>query len=218
MNYPSIIPEAYSTHPDLASAYRAGWQCGHGVACHCVPSLGDRISPEVDYWGLGSFVDESNIRQYHELLTLHNAQGTRPKAEEVFDVEEGEAGEDELWEAFAQGETDSAFEDLRGYTNSDYGIRNDPPSPFVDDDWDGNDDHIDALKDALRDALDTVHALRKAYGPLHDTLSDLVEGGAAHARAAMTQDMVDLLADHLAACVKADQEAKDVLDSIPEGE
>lgn len=39
-------------------------------------------------------------------------------------------------------------------------------NPMDDDDFDGNDDHIDALKEALR-----------TYAGLHDLISDMIEGG-----------------------------------------
>lgn len=119
--YPDTIPEAYSTHQDLKAAYRAGWQSGHGHACHCVPSLGDRISPDVDYWGLGRTVDESNIRDYHQLLTFHRASETRPEYPEMSEDKDGPTADDCL-EAFSQGETDSIFADLATYTGEDYGI------------------------------------------------------------------------------------------------
>lgn len=215
-NYPDTIPKAYSTHPDLMSGYKAGWQHGHGHCCHCVPSLGDRISPDVDHWGLGKRVDENNIRDYHQLLTFHRAAETRPDAAPDEDEDENSPSVHECWEAFSAGESDSIFADLSTYTPADYGLKNDPPSPFCDDDYEGNDDHIDALKEALGEALNTIHALRAAYGPLHDQISDLIEGGSAQVRATMTQATIKLIADQLAACVRADQAAKDLLASIPE--
>lgn len=121
MNYPTTIPDAYKTHADLESAYREGWNHGHGNACWCVPSLGDRIAPEVDYDGLGPTVDESNIRRYHELLTFHRSAETRPEYPEMSEEKEGPTA-DECMEAFSAGETDSIFEDLSGYDDACYGI------------------------------------------------------------------------------------------------
>lgn len=39
-NYPDTVPEAFATDSALASAYRRGWNHGHGLACHNVPTLG----------------------------------------------------------------------------------------------------------------------------------------------------------------------------------
>lgn len=224
MTYPTTIPDAYKTHEDLEDAYRRGWSHGHGIACHNVPTIGDRISPEVDWQGLGKRVNESNIRDYHSLLCHAGADNSRQYSPFEFTAHEfnehpsePEEGDDtptseEMWEAFEAGTADAISADLSAYTNADYGIRNDPPNPFCDDDWDGNDDHIDALKEALGEALAMVRSLREAYGPLHDTLSDLIEDGTA----TLDNAARATLADQLEKCVRVDGEAMVLLTSIPE--
>jgi hypothetical protein len=84
-------------------------------------------------------------------------------------------------------------------------------NPFDDDDFDGNDDHIDCLKDRLSEALAALRTMREAYGTLHDEVSELVESGAN-----LTHDSSQLLADQLAACVSADQEAASILGQYPD--
>lgn len=120
-NYPETVPDAYKTHRDLESAYRAGWNHGHGNACWCVPSLGDLISREVDWVGLGYYVTGDNIRQYHELLCFHRAAETRPEYPEMDEDEDGPTA-DECMEAFSAGEMGAIFADLSEYTDEDYGI------------------------------------------------------------------------------------------------
>lgn len=91
-------------------------------------------------------------------------------------------------------------------------------NPFEDDDFDGNDDHIDALKDSLREALGIIETMRRQYGELHDQLNDLI--GEAEAPARLHQDMIPddyaALTDQMAKCVVADHEAKEFLAQFPE--
>jgi hypothetical protein len=68
MNYPEQIPAAYAADSSLDRAYRLGWNHGHGIACHNVPSIGDSIDCSVDWIGLGKVVTADNIAEYHELL------------------------------------------------------------------------------------------------------------------------------------------------------
>lgn len=133
-NYPTSIPDAYTKHEDLESAYRKGWNFAHGIACHNVPSIGDRISLDVDYVGLGERVDAENIREYHQLLCHAGADNSRQYSPfectaSEFNKHPAEPEEDddtptseEMWEAFEAGTSDAISADLEGYTDEDYGI------------------------------------------------------------------------------------------------
>jgi hypothetical protein len=59
-------------------------------------------------------------------------------------------------------------------------------SVLCDDCYEGNDDHIDALKEAVRELRDT-------YGRLHEMVSDLVEG-----YSVFTEEHSQRMADYLA--------------------
>jgi hypothetical protein len=62
------------------------------------------------------------------------------------------------------------------------------PNPLNDDDFYGNDDHIDALKDAVR-----------TYATLHDMISDMIESG--RLTQAHIPDDYPALVDKLVECV-----------------
>lgn len=121
---PTSIPAAYSTDEELESAYRQGWNQGHGIACHNVPELGARLWLESE--GRVT-VDADNIRDVHQALCFEAESGSRSYspfefiAKEYNDREE-EGRSEELWEAFEAGTTDAIFADLAEYTDEDYGI------------------------------------------------------------------------------------------------
>jgi hypothetical protein len=62
------------------------------------------------------------------------------------------------------------------------------PNPMDDDDFDGNDDHIDALKEAVR-----------TYAELHDLISDMIEDG--RLTEAMIPDDYRAVVERLVECV-----------------
>ncbi len=118
MNYPESIPAAYATDSNLERAYRMGWNHGHGIACHNVPSIGDRICPSIDWVGLGKLVTADNIAEYHELLCFAAESNSREYSPFEFVAHEFNESEDSesLWEAFEAGIADSIREDLKGYS------------------------------------------------------------------------------------------------------
>lgn len=126
-SYPTTVPHEFAQDEVLEAAYRKGWNHGHGIACHNVPSIGDRIDRSVDYVGLGARVDAENIREYHELLCHAGADNSRQFSPfEFIAAEFNEPPEncdsDELWEAFEAGTADAIAADLAEYTDEDYGI------------------------------------------------------------------------------------------------
>lgn len=118
MNYPEQIPAAYSADSALERAYRLGWNHGHGIACHHVPSIGDSIDRSVDYVGLGKTVTAENIAEYHELLCFAAESNSREYSPFEFVAHEFNESDDanELWEAFESGVADSIRFDLKGYS------------------------------------------------------------------------------------------------------
>ena len=61
--YPDTIPHPFNDNDDLSRAYRMGWNHGHGIACHNVPTLGDKLWTE----SMGHVtVDAENIREVHQ--------------------------------------------------------------------------------------------------------------------------------------------------------
>jgi len=135
-NAPTTIPAAF-TAPHLEDAYRRGWNHGHGIACHNVPTLGDKLFSD----GLGRItVDADNIREVHAdccYSAESNSRSYSPfefTAHEFNSAETDDDGEhdadkegdsDALWEAFEAGTNDAISADLAEYTDSDYGIEPD---------------------------------------------------------------------------------------------
>jgi len=118
MNYPESIPAAYATDSNLERAYRLGWNHGHGIACHNVPSIGDKICPSIDWVGLGKTVTPENIAEYHEALCFAAESASREYSPFEFTAHEFNESDDSesLWEAFEAGIADSIREDLKGYS------------------------------------------------------------------------------------------------------
>lgn len=130
-SYPESIPASYAGNETLSSAYRAGWNHGHGIACHNVPELGSKLF--VDDMGRVT-VDAENISDVHQSLCFSAESNSRQYSPFEFtahelnslgeddEAEEQEATSEEAWEAFESGVSDSIFADLATYTDEDYGI------------------------------------------------------------------------------------------------
>lgn len=132
-SFPETIPAEYQ-RADLDSAYRRGWNHGHGIACHNVPRLGDKLFVE----DMGRVtVDAENIREVHAshcCAAESNSRSYSPfefTAHEFNSAETDENGDvdpdkegvsEELWQAFEAGASDAISADLAEYTDSDYGI------------------------------------------------------------------------------------------------
>lgn len=111
---PNFVPRPYSRGKHRA-AYLCGWQHGHGVACHNVPTMRSRIWTE----GLGRVVvDEDNIAEVHASLCYEAADNARQFSPFEYLAAEFNRDEDHeaLWEAFEAGVGDAIAADLRGYT------------------------------------------------------------------------------------------------------
>lgn len=132
-NYPQTIPAEYAEYEE---EYRQGWNHGHGLACHNVPRIGDRIDRSVDYVGCGATVTAENIREYHELLCFATEENSRCYSPFEFTAHDLNSADDldddeaewipgERWEAFDAGTADSIRADLAEYTDEDYGIGDD---------------------------------------------------------------------------------------------
>lgn len=73
-NQPNTIPEAYADCEALADAYRDGWNHGHGIACHNVPTLGEEYFTA----RLGRVTaDAENIREVHQSLCYEAEEHSR---------------------------------------------------------------------------------------------------------------------------------------------
>ena len=120
-NYPETIPASYAQDAALRDAYSRGWNHGHGIACHNVPSIGDKVCRSVDYVGLGSTVTAENIAEYHAMLCHAAADNSRCYSPFEFTAAEFNRSDDheELWEAFEEGTGDAIAADLEGYSYGD---------------------------------------------------------------------------------------------------
>ncbi len=104
-------------------AYARGYNHGHGIACHNVPTMGDEIFCD----SLGHVtVDEENIREVHEALCYEAESSSRDYSPFEFTAHEfnslGEFDADDAWAAFDEGVADAIRDDLATYTDEDYGI------------------------------------------------------------------------------------------------
>lgn len=137
-SYPNVIPPHFQVE-ELADAYRRGWNHGHGIACHNVPTLGEKLWTE----GLGRVtVDADNIREVHADNCYAAESNSRSYSPFEFTAHEfneyGEGDDDslsseELWEAFEEGTTDAINADLSEYTDDDYGIKPDSDDESSDE-------------------------------------------------------------------------------------
>ena len=123
-NYPKTIPHPWDKDEVLTRAYRLGWNHGHGIACHNVPRLGEKLWSE----GLGRVtVDAENVREVHESACFTAESNSRSFSPfefvaHEFNDQKDECVSEELWEAFEAGTTDAIRADLETYTDADYGI------------------------------------------------------------------------------------------------
>ena len=136
-SYPDAIPAEY-TADNLEDAYRRGWNHGHGIACHNVPTLGERIF--TDSMGRVT-VDAENIREVHADACYAAADNSRSYSPFEFTAHEFNESDDseELWEAFEAGTNDAIQADLAEYDDDDYGIEEDEDEN-EDEDEDENED------------------------------------------------------------------------------
>ena len=122
------IPDAYRDNETLADAYLRGWNHGHGIACHNVPYIGDKISPCLDWVGCG-YVTADSIRDVHAMYCHAAADNSRQFSPFEFTAsefneygEEDEVSSDDVWEAFEEGTADAIRADINTYSDADYGI------------------------------------------------------------------------------------------------
>jgi hypothetical protein len=112
---PNFVPRAHC-RGKFRVAYMMGWSHGHGIACHNVPTIGEKL--HVDDMGRVT-VDADNIAEVHQSLCYSAAQHSRQYSPFEFTAHEFNSDEDDserLWEAFEAGEGDAIAADLRGYT------------------------------------------------------------------------------------------------------
>ena len=114
---PNFVPRDYCRGKKRA-AYLLGWNHGHGIACHNVPSIGDKVSRCVDWCGIGDVVDADNIAEYHSMLCHAAADNARQYSPFEFTAHEFNSDDDSesLWEAFEAGTGDALAADLKGYS------------------------------------------------------------------------------------------------------
>lgn len=176
-NYPTTIPKAFTKHEDLEDAYRRGWNHGHGIACHNVPTLGET------YWldGEGKLTaDVENIREVHLHLCHAAADNSRCYSpfeflahefnERPSEYEEREEGDDTpsreaMWYAFEEGTADAIAADLNEYDDEAYGIE-------PDQDEDEEPEDLTGL-----DAIDLVNRLLDAYSDIDEMLDNYMGSG-----------------------------------------
>jgi hypothetical protein len=113
---PNFVPKSYA-YGDTRRAYLLGWNHGHGIACHNVPSIGEKLWLESE----GHItVDADNIADVHASVCHEAADNSRCYSPFEFIAHEfnsaGEWKTERLWEAFEAGTADAIFADLRGYT------------------------------------------------------------------------------------------------------
>lgn len=130
-NYPETVPECYQAD-QLQDAYRRGWNHGHGIACHNVPSIGDKVSPCVDWVGIGRTVDAENIREYHSLLCFAAEENSRSYSPFEFTAREFNSADPESLEIEAQ--EDGSFNVVGPETTEESGFETEElAQAYIDD-------------------------------------------------------------------------------------
>jgi len=113
---PKYAPEQFTTEAEQ-SAYKAGFNQGHGIACHNVPEIGKT------YWtDEGKLkVDADNAADVHAILCFEAESNSRQYSPWEFLAKELNDSEDAdvLWEAYEQGVSDGIYGDLESYTYED---------------------------------------------------------------------------------------------------
>ena len=93
MNYSDMLAKSSfaSAHESVKSAYVRGLRSGHGIACHNVPTLGDKVFSDA----LGRVtVDADNIREVHESACFEAESSSRDFSPFEFTAHEfNEAGD-----------------------------------------------------------------------------------------------------------------------------
>lgn len=130
-NVENMNRERKYTDPHLADSYQRGWNYGHGIACHNVPTLGDKVFTDASG---RQTVTADNIRDIHAEFCYQAESNGRDFSPFEFTAhhlnEYGEGSEDmpsadEMWSAFDEGIADAINADLATYTDEDYGIEED---------------------------------------------------------------------------------------------
>lgn len=122
-NRPKTIPTEYASDETLADAYKRGWNHGHGLACHNVPTIGETYWTDAE----GKLdCDADNARDVHAILCHAAADNSRCYSPFEFTASEfnahGEFRRDAVWEAFEAGTADAIAADIATYTGEDYGV------------------------------------------------------------------------------------------------
>ena len=125
---PLQIPDRLASSEVLSLAYARGFNHGHGIACHNVPTLGAKVLSD----SLGRVtVDAENIREVHE-SACHEAESSSRdfspfeflahELNELGDGEESGTSSEDAWAAFDEGISDAIGADLATYDDEAYGI------------------------------------------------------------------------------------------------
>lgn len=128
------IKSPYADNDTLQDLYLEGYNHGHGIACHNVPTLGEKIFSDE----LGRVtVDAENIREVHQSACYaaeSNSRSYSPweyTAKRINDLDydgddiaraESDVTAEEGWEAYEAGIHDAIQADLATYSDEDYGI------------------------------------------------------------------------------------------------
>ena len=143
---PNFVPRPYC-RGRKREAYLMGWCCGHGIACHNVPKIGQEYWTEASGRTVCAAENASEIHQDLCFAAAQNARCNSPwefvareinnaipdrlraRADQLEVIglhrqaddahSEAEYISEELWEAYEAGETDAIHADLRGYTYGD---------------------------------------------------------------------------------------------------
>lgn len=110
-----------------AGAYDRGWNHGHGIACHNVPTIGATVRTE-DSERIEVTAD--NIREIHASECHSAADNSRSYTPFEFTASEFNESDDSeaLWSAFETGTGDAIAADLETYSDRDYGIEPNEPT------------------------------------------------------------------------------------------
>ena len=117
-------PHPWSGDDSLTDAFQRGVNHGHGLACHNVPRIGQKLL--LDDMGRVTVTAE-NIREVHQSLCYAAEDHSRQYSPFEFTAAEfnGQEFPDDFWEAFQAGIDAAILADLETYSEEDYGIEHD---------------------------------------------------------------------------------------------
>jgi hypothetical protein len=155
-----IIPTQYAACDTLRDAYADGWNSGHGIACHNVPSIGDKLWTE----SLGRVVvDAENIREVHESICFEAESNCRSYSPFEYTANRLNHLGDGGWFVLENGEAPRGPFDTQAQAESEADGEDVAELPSSDEAWEAYDAGVcDAIRADLATYTDEHYGIESA--------------------------------------------------------